>query len=178
MMAKIENFLPKISNKARMSALTISISHCTGGFSYCNEAGRGSQKHPDWKEYVKLPLFADNCHLCRKSYEVYKIATRTDVKFYNTVATERDWAGSGPDDCWGKSALSLYSLQPRGAFSPSEPASYHNLEAPGGLLFFPDWCWHWILIPRLIIFPHGKTYLKQLFSNLTVTWGTWKTTDV
>lgn len=55
-------FLPAVSDKARISTLTVSIQHCTQNWSHCNNT---KKSHHDRKRKIKLSLFKGKW-LCRK----------------------------------------------------------------------------------------------------------------
>lgn len=48
------------TKRTRMSAL---CSHCPGGSTQSSEAGKGNERHINWKEKIKLSLFADSMSL-------------------------------------------------------------------------------------------------------------------
>ena len=43
-----------------MPTLTTTIQHSFGSFSHSNQSRKGNKRNPDWKEEVKLSLFADD----------------------------------------------------------------------------------------------------------------------
>lgn len=55
---KTDCLFSKTENKAKMSALTTSIQHCTEGSGQSKEAQE--RRPPDWKGRVKLSLFIGN----------------------------------------------------------------------------------------------------------------------
>ena len=57
---KIEIISPKIRNKTRVPTLTTTIQHNFVSFSHSNQRRKRNKRNPDWKEKVKLPLFADD----------------------------------------------------------------------------------------------------------------------
>ena len=57
---KIESIFPKVRNKTRVPTLTTTIQHNFVSFSHSNQRRKRNKRNPDWKEKVKLPLFADD----------------------------------------------------------------------------------------------------------------------
>ena len=98
---KIESISPKVRNKTRVSTLTATIQHSFGSFGHSNQSRKRNKKNPNWKEEVKLSLFADDMILyienpkdsTRKLLElineysklvVYKINTQKSLAFLYT----------------------------------------------------------------------------------------------
>ena len=57
---KLKAFPPKIRNKTRVSTFTTIIQHSSGNPSYTKQRRRKNKTNPDWKEEVKLSLFAND----------------------------------------------------------------------------------------------------------------------
>ena len=59
-MVKIESIFPKVRNKTRVPTITITIRHSSGSFGHSNQSRKRNKRNPNWKEEVKLSLFADD----------------------------------------------------------------------------------------------------------------------
>ena len=57
---KIESISPKVRNKTRVPTLTATIQHSSGSFGHSNQSRKRNKGNPNWKEEVKLSLFADD----------------------------------------------------------------------------------------------------------------------
>ena len=57
---KIESISSKIRNKAKVPTLTTIIQHSFGSFGHSNHSRKRNKRNPNWKEEVKLLLFADD----------------------------------------------------------------------------------------------------------------------
>ena len=55
-----------------MPTLTTTIQHNFVSFSHSNQRRKRNKRNPDWKEKVKLPLFADDITLMAESEEELK----------------------------------------------------------------------------------------------------------
>ena len=60
MVKKIESISPKVRNKTRVPTFTITIQHSFGSFSHNSQRRKRNKRNLDWKEEVKLSLFADD----------------------------------------------------------------------------------------------------------------------
>ena len=57
---KIESISSKVRNKTRVPTLTTTIQHSFGSFGHSNQRIKRNKRNPDWKEEIKLSLFADD----------------------------------------------------------------------------------------------------------------------
>ena len=106
---KIKSISPKVRNKTRVSTFTATIQHSSGSFGHSNKSRKKDKRNRNWKEDVKLSLFADDMILyienpkdsTRKLLELvneyskvagYKINTQKSLAFLykNNEKTERE----------------------------------------------------------------------------------------
>ena len=51
---------PKVRNKTRVPSFTTTIQHSSGSFGHSSQSRKRNKKNANWKEEVKLSLFADD----------------------------------------------------------------------------------------------------------------------
>ena len=64
---EIESISPKVRKKKRVPTLTTTIQYSFGSFGHSNQSRKINKRNPNWKEEVKLSLFADDTILYKEN---------------------------------------------------------------------------------------------------------------
>ena len=91
---KIESISPKVRNKTTVPTFTTTIQHSFGSFGHNNQRRKRNKRNPDWKEEVKLSLFADDMilYIENPKYSARKLLEliKNIVKFQDIKLTHRN----------------------------------------------------------------------------------------
>ena len=78
----------KVRNKTKVPSLITTIEHSFGSFSHSNQSRKRNKRNPDWKDIVKLSLFANGMILY---VENPKVTTRKLLDLINAYSKVADY---------------------------------------------------------------------------------------